>query len=73
MKIAENREGRSLNFSKSRYVNATKCPKMLWLEVNKPELCETSADAQEKMDVGHAVGELAQKRFDGCAVRAVQS
>ena len=55
-------------FSKSRYTKATKCPKALWLELNKPELCEISADAQERMDIGTAVGKLAQKRFDGCVV-----
>ena len=57
-----------MNFSKSKYVKTTKCPKMLWLESNKPELCEISADAQDRIDVGHAVGELAQKRFDGYVV-----
>jgi hypothetical protein len=52
--------------SKSKYVAGLNCPKVLWLNANKPQLAaETDPGTQRVFNVGHAVGELAQKLFPG--------
>jgi len=52
--------------TKSRYMQALQCPKLLWLAVNKPEEGEEVDEAtQHRFDVGHRVGEYARMRFEG--------
>jgi hypothetical protein len=53
---------RTYRLSKSRYVTGLRCPKILWLDKNKPELKaeETNTAAFE---IGNKVGELARSYF----------
>lgn len=50
--------------SKSRLIAFRQCPKRLWLEVHRPQLREDSAQARAGFEVGHAVGEVAQRLYD---------
>ena len=47
--------------SKSRITEWRQCPKRLWLRVNHPELLEESDQMQRVFQIGHEIGELAQK------------
>lgn len=50
--------------TKSRYMSGLQCPKKLWIEANQRELIpEISAAQQAIFDQGHAVGDIAQKRY----------
>ena len=46
--------------SKSRITAWRQCPKRLWLQVNRPELLEESAQVQQLYQTGNEVGEIAQ-------------
>ena len=51
-----------MNLSKSKYCNAIQCPKMLWLDQNKPEKKEDTSN-QSVLDNGTEVGIIAQNIF----------
>lgn len=51
-------------FSKSKLMALRQCPKRLWLEVHRPELREDSAATQASFQVGHQVGDIAQRIYD---------
>ena len=53
--------GDYMNLSKSKYVRGLQCPKMLWLDINKPEEAESTSDAV--FETGTEVGELARGIF----------
>lgn len=46
--------------SKSKYVKFCQCEKLLWLSVNKPEEATEDPSAQQLIQTGHEVGELAK-------------
>ena len=48
-----------MNLSKSRYCRGIQCPKILWLDINKSEVCDDSALNQSVLDTGNKVGDLA--------------
>lgn len=50
-------------FSKSKYTDFWKCPKLLWLKKHKPELQEDDASAAARMNTGNEVGDLARGLF----------
>ncbi len=52
------------NFSKSKLMALRQCEKRLWLEVHHPELREDSDQAERGFQIGHQVGEIAQRIFD---------
>ncbi len=52
------------NLSKSRLLAYRQCAKRLWLEVHHPELREDSAATEAVFQVGHQVGEIAQRLYD---------
>ncbi|MDQ5879324.1 MAG: hypothetical protein QG638_2059, partial [Pseudomonadota bacterium] len=51
-------------FSKSKLMALRQCPKRLWLEVHRPDLREDSAATQASFQVGHQVGDIAQRIYD---------
>lgn len=53
----------ALNLSKSKYCSAVQCPKMLWLEKNKPEVYDDSVMNQSILETGNEVGDLAMGLF----------
>ncbi|MCY0854028.1 hypothetical protein [Cupriavidus sp. D39] len=50
--------------SKSKLMAFRQCPKRLWLEIHRPELREDSATTEASFQVGHQVGEIAQRLYD---------
>ena len=50
-----------MNLSKSRYVAFRQCPKLLWMNINKPE--EAAEADESRMAAGIAVGNLAKGYF----------
>lgn len=48
--------------SKSRYCKGIQCPKMLWLDDNRPDLAEDVVP-QNIVETGTEVGELAREYF----------
>ena len=50
--------------SKSKLMAFRQCPKRLWLEIHKPELCEDSPGTEVSFRVGHEVGEIARRLYD---------
>ena len=54
---------KSLYLSKSRYCRAVQCPKMLWLEDNKPDLFDKEVLKDSVLDNGNEVGDLAMGLF----------
>ena len=58
-------------FSKSKLLALRQCPKRLWLEIHRPELREDSAATQASFQVGHQVGNLAQRIYDPQGLGAV--
>lgn len=52
------------NFSKSKLLALRQCPKRLWLEINQPELREDSSATQASFQIGHQVGDIAQRLYD---------
>src|SRR6516225_7349056 len=54
------------SLSKSRFMAGLQCHKRLYLETYQPELADLPNETSEAtLAVGHAVGELARKRFPG--------
>jgi hypothetical protein len=51
------------NFSKTRLLNAWQCSKMLYLKTYHKDLEEVSSDTQAIFDTGHAVGDIAKKKY----------
>ena len=51
-------------FSKSKLLALRQCPKRLWLEIHRPDLREDSAATQESFQIGHQVGDIAQRIYD---------
>jgi Domain of unknown function(DUF2779) len=58
-------------FSKSKLLALRQCPKRLWLEIHRPELREDSASTQAIFQVGHQVGDIAQRIYDPLGLGAV--
>ncbi len=50
--------------SKSKIIAFRQCPKRLWLEIHRPELREDSAGTLASYQVGHQVGDVAQRIYD---------
>jgi hypothetical protein len=51
----------SRGLSKSRITAWRQCPKRLWLQINRPELLEETAEVERLYQIGNEVGELAQQ------------
>ena len=51
-------------FSKSKILALRQCPKRLWLEIHNPKLREDSAATQVSFQIGHQVGDIAQRIYD---------
>ena len=51
------------HFSKSKYTSFIQCPKLLWLKTYHPELAEEDPSAQDRMNKGNVVGDLAMSLF----------
>lgn len=49
--------------SKSKYCQLWQCPKLLWLEWNRPELKTPDPAAEERMEQGNEIGDLAMGLF----------
>lgn len=52
-----------MNFSKSKYCAFWQCPKLCWLNKNKPELREDDPSAQQRFEEGTRVGKEARRLF----------
>ena len=50
--------------SKSKLMAFRQCPKRLWLELHRPELCEESDSTVASFRVGHEVGDIARRLYD---------
>jgi hypothetical protein len=50
--------------SKSKLIAYRQCPKRLWLEINRKELREDSADSEARFQTGYRVGEVARSIYD---------
>ncbi len=48
-----------MKLSKSKYTRFCQCPKMLWLDKNKPESAVVDEGVQQRFEVGNEVGDLA--------------
>jgi CRISPR/Cas system-associated exonuclease Cas4 (RecB family) len=60
-----------LNYlSKSKYMRGINCPRLLWYEINQPELIPpVDAATQARFDMGHEVGDLAKQLYpDGIEI-----
>jgi hypothetical protein len=51
-------------FSKSKLIALRQCPKRFWLELHRPDLRQDSAQAKQRFQVGHRVGEIARRLYD---------
>jgi len=51
--------------SKSKLMSWLQCPKRLWLQVNRPEVAQVSAQSEAGFARGHRVGKIAQRLFPG--------
>ena len=51
--------------SKSRITAWRQCPKRLWLQIHRRELLEVSDQAERAFQVGHEIGEVAQRLCPG--------
>lgn len=49
----------SMKLSKSKYTRFCQCPKMLWLDKNKPEVAVMDEALQKRFEEGNEVGDLA--------------
>ncbi len=54
----------SRTFSKSKLMSCLQCEKRLWLELNRPDLLETSAATEASFRTGHQVGDVARRLYD---------
>ncbi|WP_423193182.1 DUF2779 domain-containing protein [Cupriavidus sp. H18C2] len=52
------------SLSKSKLMAFRQCPKRLWLEIHRSDLREDSAATETAFQVGHQVGEVAQRLYD---------
>ena len=52
------------NLSKSKLLAFRQCQKRLWLEVHRPDLRVETQDMEARFQVGHKVGEIAQRLYD---------
>ena len=52
-----------MSLSKSRYCKGIQCPKMLWMDINKPELFDQSVMNETILNTGNVVGDLAMGYF----------
>ncbi|GHU02992.1 hypothetical protein FACS1894147_06160 [Spirochaetia bacterium] len=52
-----------MNLSKSRYCSGLQCPKILWLNQNKPEVYDPSVLNEAVLEQGNVVGDLAMGYF----------
>ncbi len=52
-----------IGISKSKYVSFCRCPKLLWLEKNKPQFASVSEASKSRLDIGNEVGDLAMELF----------
>ena len=52
-----------MNLSKSRYVAFRQCPKLLWMNINKPEEAKEETIPESRINAGIAVGNLAKGYF----------
>jgi len=52
--------------SKTKYVRALQCPKMLWMDTYKENEAEENPSLNAVFDTGHKVGELATHLFHNC-------
>ncbi len=52
-----------MNFSKSKYTRFCQCPKMVWLDENKPEEFVADGAARSRMNTGDKIGDLAMGLF----------
>lgn len=57
-----------LHLSKSKYCNAVQCPKMLWMQQNRPELYDDSVMDEAILEKGQEVGDLARGLFGAYTV-----
>ena len=64
-------ESHMRTFSKSKLMALRQCPKRLWLEVHRPELREDSSGTVAVFQIGHQVGDLAQRIYDPQGVGAL--
>lgn len=53
----------TLHLSKSKFCSAVQCPKMLWLDANKPNEFDESVIDEVRIENGREVGELARGLF----------
>lgn len=53
----------SIYLSKSKYCSALQCPKMLWLNKNRPEAFDSSVMNESVLETGNEVGDLAMGLF----------
>lgn len=51
-------------FSKSKLLALRQCPKRLWLEVHRPDLCEYSPEIDVRFQTGFQVGKIARRIYD---------
>ncbi len=49
--------------TKTKYIHFLQCPKMLWLDVHKPEEAVIPPETRQKLDNGNAAGDLAMGYF----------
>ena len=54
--------------SKSKYVRALQCPKMLWMDMNKPEEKTEDESLEAIFETGNEVGDLARQYFGNYAL-----
>lgn len=52
-----------LHLSKSKYCGLWQCPKLAWLNENKPEMAETDPSVAGRLEAGREVGKLARELF----------
>ena len=56
--------------SKSKYMRGLSCPRLLWFDINQPEMIpDFDAGTQFRLDMGHEVGDLAKQIYpDGIEI-----
>ena len=55
--------GNAMNLSKSKYCKGIQCPKILWMDKNKPELFDESVVNEALLNTGQQIGDLAMAYF----------
>ena len=55
-----------ISISKSKFLEGLRCPRLLWLRYNKPELAEPlGATTLHLFEVGHRIGKIAHELYPG--------